>query len=49
MSTIFQGRGSPVSIGPGDPAHIIGERINPSGRAKFRQALMDGDWEYVTH
>jgi 5-methyltetrahydrofolate--homocysteine methyltransferase len=49
MSTLFQGRGSPVSIGPGDPAHIIGERINPSGRAKFRQALLDGNWEYVTH
>jgi 5-methyltetrahydrofolate--homocysteine methyltransferase len=47
MSTVFQGRGSPLSIGPGDPARLIGERINPSGRAKFRQALLDGDWEYV--
>jgi 5-methyltetrahydrofolate--homocysteine methyltransferase len=48
MSTLFQGRGGPVSIGPGDPAHIIGERINPSGRAKFRQALLDGDWAHIT-
>jgi 5-methyltetrahydrofolate--homocysteine methyltransferase len=47
MSTIFQGSGGPVSIGPGDPARIIGERINPSGRAKFRQALLDGDWAYI--
>ncbi|MGA2489779.1 MAG: dihydropteroate synthase [Anaerolineales bacterium] len=48
MSTLFQGRGSPVSIGPGDPVRIIGERINPSGRVKFRQALLDGEWEYLT-
>lgn len=48
MSTVLQGYGSPICIGPGDPARIIGERINPSGRAKFRQALLDGDWGYVT-
>jgi 5-methyltetrahydrofolate--homocysteine methyltransferase len=47
MSIIVQGRGSPISIGPGDPAHIIGERINPSGRTKFRQALLEGEWEYL--
>jgi len=49
MSTLFQGGGDPVVIGPGDPARIIGERINPSGRARFRQALLDGDWDYVTN
>ena len=48
MSTVFQGCGSPVTIGPGDPAHIIGERINPSGRKALRQALLDGAWEVVT-
>lgn len=48
MSTVLQGRGSPLSISPGDPARIIGERINPSGRKKLRQALLDGDWAYVT-
>jgi 5-methyltetrahydrofolate--homocysteine methyltransferase len=47
MSTVLEGRGSPVSVGPGDPARIIGERINPSGRKALRQALLDGEWEYV--
>jgi 5-methyltetrahydrofolate--homocysteine methyltransferase len=48
MSTVFQGRGSPISIEPGDPARIIGERINPSGRPRFRQALLDQDWDHLT-
>ena len=48
MSTVFQGRGGPISIGPGDPARIIGERINPSGRPRLRQALLDRDWETLT-
>lgn len=48
MSTVFQGRGSPVAIGPGDPACIIGERINPSGRKTLRQALLDRAWDVVT-
>ena len=48
MSTLFQGRGEPISIGPGDPARIIGERINPSGRPRLRQALLDRDWETLT-
>jgi 5-methyltetrahydrofolate--homocysteine methyltransferase len=47
MSTLLQGRGDPVLVRPDDSARIIGERINPSGRAKFRQALLDGDWETV--
>jgi 5-methyltetrahydrofolate--homocysteine methyltransferase len=47
VSTVLQGRGSPISISPGDPARIIGERINPSGRKNLRQALQDGNWEYV--
>ncbi len=32
---------------PTDPAHIIGERINPSGRKRLRQALLEGEWDYV--
>jgi 5-methyltetrahydrofolate--homocysteine methyltransferase len=48
VSTVFQESGSPVSISPGDPARIIGERINPSGRPQFRQALLDRNWEYLT-
>jgi len=47
MSTVLQGRGNPITVSPGDPARIIGERINPSGRKKLRQALQDGEWEYV--
>ena len=47
MSTVLQGRGSPISISPGDPARIIGERINPSGRKILRQALQDGNLEYI--
>ena len=49
MSLILQGRGAPLTIEPNDPARIIGERINPSGRTKFRQALLDANWQYVTH
>jgi len=48
MSTVLHGHGSPISISPGDPARIIGERINPSGRKNLRQALLDGNWDYVT-
>jgi 5-methyltetrahydrofolate--homocysteine methyltransferase len=47
MSTVLQGRGSPISISPDEPARIIGERINPSGRKALRQALLDGEWDYV--
>jgi len=47
LSTVLQGRGAPLSISPGDPARIIGERINPSGRKNLRQALLDGEWDYV--
>jgi len=47
MTTVLQGTGSPIEITPGSPSRIIGERINPSGRSKLRQALLDRDWEYV--
>jgi len=47
MSLELQGTGEPISINPTDTARIIGERINPSGRKKLRQALIDGDWDYV--
>ena len=26
---------------------LIGERINPTGKKKLKQALLDGDWSYV--
>jgi 5-methyltetrahydrofolate--homocysteine methyltransferase len=47
VSTILEGRDSRISIDPSDPARIIGERINPSGRKALRQALLDGEWDYV--
>jgi 5-methyltetrahydrofolate--homocysteine methyltransferase len=47
MSMELQGTGAPFSIEPTDPARIIGERINPSGRMALRQALLEGDWDYV--
>ena len=47
MTSILQGTGGPLEIGPGSPSRIIGERINPSGRSKLRQALLDRDWEYI--
>lgn len=49
MSLLLQGIGKQISIRPDDPARIIGERINPSGRSKLRLALTNGDWDYVTH
>ena len=49
MSVELKGTGAPISIKPSDPARIIGERINPSGRKKLRQALLEGDWDYVTN
>jgi 5-methyltetrahydrofolate--homocysteine methyltransferase len=49
MSLELQGTGTPISITPTDSPRIIGERINPSGRRILRQALLDKDWDYVTH
>jgi 5-methyltetrahydrofolate--homocysteine methyltransferase len=47
VSTVLQGRGDPITINPADPARIIGERINPSGRKKLRQALLEAEWDHV--
>ncbi len=49
MSTWLQGTGEAIGILPTDPARIIGQRINPSGRKALRQALLEGDWGFVTH
>ncbi len=32
-----------------DGVRIIGERINPTGKKRFKQALIDGDMEYILH
>lgn len=47
MSTVIQGSGLPLEISPDDPIRIIGERINPSGKSKLRQAILERDWEYI--
>ncbi|HWQ83970.1 MAG TPA: dihydropteroate synthase [Anaerolineales bacterium] len=36
-----------MEIEPGGPIRIVGERINPSGRSKLRQALLDENWDYI--
>jgi cobalamin-dependent methionine synthase I len=41
MTTILQGKGDLIEIDPNGPVRIIGERINPSGRSRLRQALLD--------
>jgi 5-methyltetrahydrofolate--homocysteine methyltransferase len=39
----LQGTGPILEITPQDPARIIGERINPSGKPALRRALLSGD------
>jgi 5-methyltetrahydrofolate--homocysteine methyltransferase len=43
MHTIVSSATRTVTIGPDRPFAIIGERINPTGRAKFQRQLRDGD------
>lgn len=43
--TVVTSYGKAVEIGD-DPV-IIGERINPTGKSKFKQALKDHDLEYI--
>ncbi|MBN1264630.1 MAG: dihydropteroate synthase [Anaerolineales bacterium] len=47
MSMLLQGTGEPILAAPTDPVRMIGERINPSGRKRLRQALQEGEWGYV--
>ncbi len=47
MDTILSGRGKTVTIGAGQPFCIIGERINPTGRKRFAEALRGGDLSTV--
>lgn len=47
MTTILKGTGDSKEIDPGGPIRIIGERINPSGRSKLRQALFEGNWDFL--
>ena len=43
MQTVISSATRTVTIGPEEPFCIIGERINPTGRAKFQEQLRAGD------
>jgi 5-methyltetrahydrofolate--homocysteine methyltransferase len=43
MQTVISSAGKTVTIGPDEPFCVIGERINPTGRAKFAERLRAGD------
>jgi len=47
MHTVLRSAGREVVIGPDQPFCIIGERINPTGRPRFAQALRDGDLSQI--
>ncbi len=47
MASNLQGTGSPLELKPTDPIRIIGERINPSGKSRLQQALLERDWGYI--
>ncbi len=40
-------RSSVVSVGPGAPLCVVGERINPTGKPKFAEALRQGQMDRV--
>jgi 5-methyltetrahydrofolate--homocysteine methyltransferase len=45
--TVLEGRGGEVRIGDEYPFVIIGERINPTGRARLTAEMVDGDMTTV--
>ena len=47
MTTLLQGSGAPLEISPDGQLRIIGERINPSGKRRLREALLNAEWDYV--
>jgi len=47
MTSILQGTGNPLEIDPNGPIRMIGERINPSGKKRLHQAMLEGAWEVV--
>ncbi len=47
METVLRSRGATVVIGPEQPFCVIGERINPTGRKVFAEALRGGDLSTV--
>jgi 5-methyltetrahydrofolate--homocysteine methyltransferase len=47
VETVLSSRGGEVRVGDAHPFVIIGERINPTGRAKLTQEICDGDMTTV--
>jgi 5-methyltetrahydrofolate--homocysteine methyltransferase len=47
MRTVLRSASSEVAIGPDEPFCIIGERINPTGRKAFAEALRAGDLSQI--
>ncbi len=47
MHTVLRSRSREVVIGPDQPFCIIGERINPTGRKAFAEALRQGDLSQI--
>ncbi len=47
MKTILKGTAQTVTIERGRPTVIIGERINPTGRKRLAEALLNEDMEFV--
>lgn len=45
--TILTLRETVVKIGPNQPAVLIGERINPTGKKSFANALLSGDFSVI--
>lgn len=40
---------SPTCVVDIDGVRVIGERINPTGKKRFQQALREGDMDYILH
>jgi 5-methyltetrahydrofolate--homocysteine methyltransferase len=47
MPTALSGTGKTVTIGPGLPTVVIGERINPTGKKRLAAALVAGDLDLI--
>lgn len=47
MPTVVRGKESEARFGPGLPAVVIGERINPTGRKKLAESLAKGSLELL--
>jgi 5-methyltetrahydrofolate--homocysteine methyltransferase len=47
METIISSKGKTVTIGPDQPTVIIGERINPTGKKRLAEALVNKEMDRV--